>query len=39
MGATWFSENSEFTLDYVSVHDSALKSVERAYIPDKVMND
>ena len=24
-GATWFSENCEFTLDYVCVNDSALK--------------
>ena len=31
-GATWFSENSEFTLDYVCVYDSALKCVESAYI-------
>ena len=30
-GATWFSENSEFTLDYVCVNDSALKCVESAY--------
>ena len=29
--ATWFSENSEFTLDYVCVNDSALKCVESAY--------
>ena len=26
-GDTWFSENSEFTLDYVCVNDSALKFV------------
>ena len=32
---TWFSENSEFTLDYVCVIDSALKSVESAYILEK----
>ena len=31
-GSTWFSENSEFTLDYVCVNDSALKCVESAYI-------
>ena len=33
--ATWFSENSEFTLDYVCVNDSALKCVESAYILEK----
>ena len=32
-GATWFSENCEFTLDYVCVNDSALlKCAESAYI-------
>ena len=34
-GATWFSENSEFTLDYVCVNDSALKCVESAYIIER----
>ena len=34
-GATWFSENSEFTLDYVCVNDSALKCVESAYILER----
>ena len=29
---TWFSENSEFTLDYICVDDCALKSVQSAYI-------
>ena len=28
-GPTWFSENSEFTLDYICVDDCALKSVHR----------
>ena len=31
-GPTWFSENSEFTLDYICVDDCALKSVQSAYI-------
>ena len=34
-GATWFSENSEFTLDYVCINDSALKCVESAYILER----
>ena len=34
-GATWFSEKSEFTLDYVCVNDSALKCVESAYILER----
>ena len=34
-GATWFSENIVFTLDYVYVNDSALKCVESAYIPER----
>ena len=34
-GATWFSENSEFTLDYVCVNDSVLKCLESAYILEK----
>ena len=34
-GTTWFSENSEFTLDYVCVNDSALKCVESAYILER----
>ena len=35
-GATWFSENSEFTLDYVTcVNDSALKCLESAYILER----
>ena len=34
-GATWFSENSEFTLDYVCVNDSALTCVESAYILER----
>ena len=29
---TWFSEKSEFTLDYICVDDCALKSVQSAYI-------
>ena len=35
-GATWFSENTEFTLDYVCANDSALKCVESAYILERV---
>ena len=31
-GLTWFSDNSEFILDYICVDDCALKSVESAYI-------
>ena len=31
-GPTWFSENSEFTLDYICVDDCALESVQSAYI-------
>ena len=31
-GPTWFSENNEFTLDYICVDDGALNSVQRAYI-------
>ena len=31
-GPTWFSENSEFTLDYICDDDCALKSVQSAYI-------
>ena len=31
-GATWFSENSEFTLDYIGMDDYVLKCVESAYI-------
>ena len=34
-GATWFSENSEFTLDYICVNDCALKCLESAYIPER----
>ena len=34
-GATWFSENSEFTLDYVCVNDSALKGVKSAYMLER----
>ena len=34
-GDTWFSENSEFTLDYVCVNYSALKCVESAYILER----
>ena len=34
-GATCFSENSEFTLEYVCVNDSALKCVESAYLLDR----
>ena len=30
-GAAWFSENSEFTLDYICVNDCALKCIESAY--------
>ena len=33
--ATWFSENSEFTLDYVCVNDYALKCAESAYILER----
>ena len=36
MGAfVWFSENSEFTLDYICVDECALKSVQRAYILER----
>ena len=35
-GATWFSENSEFTLDYICVNDCALKCIESAYILEGV---
>ena len=31
-GATWFSEKSEFTWEYIGVDDCALKCVESAYI-------
>ena len=31
-GPTWFSENSEFTLDYICVYDCTLKSVQSAYL-------
>ena len=31
-GATWFSDNNEFTLDYICVNDCALKCIENAYI-------
>ena len=34
-GATWLSENSECTLDYACVNDSALKCVESAYILER----
>ena len=34
-GATCFSEKSEFTLDYISVGDCALKCVESAYILER----
>ena len=34
-GATWFSENSEFTLDYICVNDWALKCIESAYILER----
>ena len=34
-GDTWFSENSEFTLDYGCVNGSALKCVESAYIQER----
>ena len=34
-GPTWFSENSEFTLDYIGVDDCALKSVQSAYILER----
>ena len=34
-GATCFSDNSEFTLDYVCVNDYALKCVESAYIQER----
>ena len=34
-GPTWFSENSEFTLDYICVDDCALKSVQSAYILER----
>ena len=35
-GATWFSEKSEFTLDYIRVDDCALKCMESAYILERV---
>ena len=31
-GATWFSGNCEYILDYIGVDDCALKCVESAYI-------
>ena len=34
-GPTWFSENSEFTLDYICVDDCVLKSVQSAYILER----
>ena len=34
-GATWFSENNEFTLYYVCVNESASKCVESVYILDR----
>ena len=34
-GATWFSENSEFTLDYVCVNDSTLTCLESDYILER----
>ena len=34
-GPTWFSENSEFTLDYICVDDCALKRVQSAYILER----
>ena len=34
-GPTWFSENSEFTLDYICVDDCALKSVQSAYLLER----
>ena len=34
-GATWFSGNSKFTLDYIGVDDCALKCVESAYILER----
>ena len=34
-GATSFSENSEFTLDYICVNDWALKCIESAYILER----
>ena len=34
-GPTWFSENSEFILDYICVDDCALKSVQCAYILER----
>ena len=34
-GVTWFSENSEFTLDYICVNDCALKCIESAYILER----
>ena len=34
-GPIWFSENSEFTLDYICVDDCALNSVQSAYILEK----
>ena len=34
-GPTWFSENSEFTLDYICVDDCALKRVHSAYILER----
>ena len=34
-GPTWFSENSEFTLDYICVDDCALRRVHSAYILER----
>ena len=33
--ATWFSEKSEFTLDYIGVDDCAFKGMESAYILER----
>ena len=34
-GATWFSEKSEFTLDYIGVDDCALKWVKSASVLER----
>ena len=34
-GPTWFSDNSEFTLNYICVEDCELKSAQSAYILER----
>ena len=38
-GPTWFSENSEFTLDYICVDGCALKCVQSAYILEREIEE